>query len=281
MKPATFRSATRTVGKMFFGFLLLVLAVAAGFGGTALIVYHQLGGSRSAESRIAERARPERKEAARPVTPVVGNDNASSQTRPVVAMPSDVPAYTYADNNNGQPSLPDKRHKPVDSVPAALDTPTTEPTATDNLNDPESHYIVDSRTGRVVGIDGTAGARREAAEEQRRLDAAPRAVAVQTPEPEVRVASAVTEEGQPVYHDATSTNANVSLGSQSVPVRRAMPVTADATTEPNRFNVAEYLADDQNRMSLRAQPAYPTGTRVARAARMFRLPDGTQVSVSN
>ena len=280
MKPAIFRSATRTVGKMFFGLLLLVLAVAAGFGGTALIVYHQLGGSRPAEARVAQRARSERKEAVRPVTAVAGNDN-TSQTRPVAAIPSDVPAYTYADNNNGQPSLPDKRQKPVANVPAALNTPTVEPATTDNLNDPESHYIVDSRTGRVIGIDGTAGAQREAAEEQRRLDAAPRAVAVQTPEPEVRVASAVTEAGQPVYHDAAPANTSVSPGSQYIPVRRAMPVTADVATEPNRFNVAEYLADDQNRPALRTQPVYPASTRVARAARTFRLPDGTQVSLSN
>ena len=167
-------------------------------------------------------------------------------------------------------------------MPAALDVSPAEPSAADNLNDPESHYIVDSNTGSVIGIDGTAGAKREAEEEQRRLDAAPRAVAVQTPVPEVRVASAVTEEGQPVYHDMAPVSVGVAPGSQYVLVRRAVPVvTTDAAAEPHSFNVAEYLANDQDRSVPRAQPVYPSNARVARTAQTFRLPDGTRVSVSN
>ena len=156
MKPATLGIATRTAGKFFLGLILLVLAVTAGFGGTALIVYHQLGSSRPAEPRVAERARPERKEVIRPATSASENADTSSQTRRVTAIDSDAPTYTYADNNSGQPSLPAKRQKPVANVPAALDTSVAEAPASGNLNDPESQYIVDSRTGRVIGIDGTA-----------------------------------------------------------------------------------------------------------------------------
>ena len=280
MKPATLGNVTRTAGKLFFGLILLVLAVAAGFGGTALIVYHQLGSSRPTEARFVERARPERKEAVRPATPAVENANASSQTRRVTATAADVPAYTYADNNNGQPSLLAKRQDPTVNVPAALDTPRVGSLTSSSPNDPESQYIVDSRTGRVIGIDGSAGARREAEEEQHRLDAAPRAVAVQTPVPEVRVASAVMEEGQPIYHDAAPAATDVPMGSQYVPVRRAMPVNAvEPATEARGFNVAEYLANDQDHSSF--QSPYSTGVHPARTTRVFRLPNGTQAVVTD
>lgn len=270
---------------MFFGLVLLVLAVGAGFGGTALIVYHQLGSSRPPETRTADRVHTERKEPARPTQPVAESSDGLSQTRRVAATSTDVPTYTYADNSAGQPSLPSKRQKPSANIPAALETPAVpdpDPTATAGLNDPESHYIVDARTGRVVGIDGTAGARREAEEEQRRLDAAPRAIAVQTPPPEVRVASAVMEDGQPVYHDSQPLSVNPP-GSQYIPVRKAMPVTADgdASDRARNFNVAAYLADDRNRSVPRAQPVYPAGTRTARTTHVFRLPDGTQALVSD
>ncbi len=208
-----------------------------------------------------------------------------AQPRRVAATAADASSYTFADNNGGQPTLPAKRQKPTaSSVPAALATPVQtneEPAAANSLNDPESHYIVDSRTGRVIGIDGTVGARHEAEEEQRLLNAAPRAVAVQTPPPEVRVASAVLDAGQPVYQDAPPASAS-QLGSQPVPVRRALPANSDVTeTNPRGFNVAAYLADDHNRPSLRAQPVNAPGVRTARAAHVFRLPDGTQAVVTD
>ena len=284
MKAATLGNATRTVGKMFFGLVLLALAVAAGFGGTAVLVYHQLGSSRPVDARVADRARMERKESSRPSLPAVGKTEDQAQPRRVAATAAALPVYTYADNNGGQPSAPAKRQKPAANVPAALEAPArpdAEPSTGSNLNDPESHYIVDSRTGRVIGIDGTEGARREAAEEQRRLEAAPRAVAVQTPVPEVRVASPVTEYGQPVYHGAQPASDEAS-GSQGVPVRRAMPVsTYDAAAEPRSFNVAEYLANDRNRPAFRAQPVNSVGTRTARTTHVFRLPDGTQAYVAD
>lgn len=263
---------------MFFGLALLVLAVAAGFGGTAVLVYHQLGSNRP----VADRVRIERKDTARPSLPAVVKTEDQVQPRRVAATAADLPAYTYADNNGGQPSAPVKRQKPSANVPAALETPTQTDAArslANSLNDPESHYIVDSRTGRVIGIDGTEGARREAVEEQQRLEAAPRAVAVQTPPPEVRVAAPVMEYGQPIYHDAQSASVETS-GSQYVPVRRAMPVSA-SDTESRGFNVAEYLASDRNRPAFRAQPVNSVGSRTARTTHVFRLPDGSQAYVAD
>ena len=284
MKAARLGNATRTVGKIFFGLALLLLAVGLGFGGTALVVYHQLGGSRPADQRMAERARPDRKEAPRPAPVAAGTVTDDAQPRRVAATMADASSYTFADNTGGQPSAPVKRQKPAAaSVPGALATPaqSDEEPAANSSNDPESHYIVDSRTGCVIGIDGSAGARREAEEEQRLLNAAPRAVAVQTPPPEVRVASAVTDAGQPIYHDVPSANIT-QLGSENVPVRRAMPATPDFTeANPRGFNVADYLADDRNRPALRAQSVNAPGVRTARAAHVFRLPDGTQAVVTD
>ncbi len=253
-------SATRTVGKLFFALTLLVVAVAAGFGGTALIVYRSLDSGHAQASRnVAER---------KAVNPSPDKSSAAKKdegVRPVAASHSDQPSYTYADNNGGQPSTPARRVRPGASVPAPLEDTApaaSVPNPSIGLNDPESQYIVDSRTGRVVGIDGSAGARRE--EEKRLLDAAPRAVAVQTPPPEVRVASAVVEDGQGVIPAAS--------GTQYLSVRRALPVTADAANAgPRNFNVAEYMAGGQARPVMRAQPVS------AKAVRVFRLSDGSQI----
>ena len=285
MKPATLGNTTRTLGKVFFGFVLLALAIAAGFGGTALIVYHQLGGSRAVDVRVADRTKVERKEPLRLAPPISEGATERPQPRRVAVTASDASSYRYADNMDGQITSTAKRQRPVSNVPAALEVPAragSEPPASENLNDPESRYIVDSRTGKVIGIDGTVGARHEAEEEQRRIDAAPRAIAIQTPVPEVRVASAVVEDGQPVYHEAQPSYGSVG-DPQYVPVRRAVPVTNEGSMEnPRGFNVAEYLASDRRRPVLRAQPVNSAGTRtVVRATHVFRLPDGTQATVAD
>ena len=88
--------------------------------------------------------------------------------------------------------------------------------------------------------------------------------------PEVRVASAVTEEGQSVYHNAVPANVGALQSSQYVPIRRAVPVNVGTMTEPHSFNVAEYLANDQDR------PAFQP-----RTTRVYRLPNGTQEAVTN
>ncbi len=271
MKPtAALATATRTVGKLFFALALLLVAIAIGFGGTALFVYHQFGDVHHPAAQAAHRT------AARP------SQNATdegSQTRRVAALPSDQSQYTYADNNDGQPSAPAKRSRPTSTVPAPLDPPsrTTDDSDAARLNDPESHYIVDARTGRVIGIDGSAGARREEEQAQlQSLDVPPRAFAVQTPPPEVRVASPVIADGRPVYHgEAVSTVSTA--GSQYLPVRRALLVTPGATNVVARnFNAAEYMANDQDRPVLRAQAVIPPGARVVKTVRTYRLPDGSQ-----
>ncbi len=274
---AALGTATRTVGKLFFALLLLLMAVVVGFGGTALFVYHQFGDTRHPAAQpirgtVADH-RTEKRSAQ-------DGTDASLQTRRVAAGSSDQSQYTYADNNAGQPSVPAKRTRQTTGVPAPLETPartTDNADASASLNDPESHYIVDSRTGRVVGIDGSAGARRE--DEQAQLqtpDAPPRAFAVQTPPPEVRVASPVIEDGQPVYQSAAVPTVNTG-GSQYLPVRKALPVTPDATEAvPRTFNAAEYMANDSDRPVLRAQAVVPAGARVVKTVRIYRLPDGSQ-----
>ena len=270
---AALGKTTRTVGKLFFALTLLCLAVAVGFGGTALFVYHQFGDVRRsaapAHSTVADHGL-----AAQPAQRTAGE---KLQPRQVVALPSDQPQYTYADNNGGQPTSPAKRAHPTIVVPAPLEKSSEFSDASGPLNDPESQYIVDSRTGRVIGIDGSAGARRE--EEQDRLQqfsTPSRAVAVQTPPPEVRVASPVLADGQPVYHGDTVPVANPA-GSQYLPVRKALPVTsAESNSAVRTFNAGEYMMNDEDRPVLRAQAVVPSDTRVVKTARVYRLPDGSQ-----
>lgn len=265
---AALGTATRTVGKLLFALILLVAAVAVGFGGTALYVYHQFGDTRRPAAQPARGDVAERRVQAQPARN--GMDD-NSPVRRVAALPSDQPQYTYADNSGGLPSAPVKRPRQMVDVPAPLDPPAQAVDVADTtarLNDPESRYIVDSRTGRVVGIDGSAGARIEEDQEWlRQLSEPPRAVAVQTPPPEVRIASPVIEDGQPVYHGTPASTVNAA-DSQYVPVRKALPVTI--------FNAAEYLMNDQDRPVLRAQPVLPAGTRVVKTVHIYRLPDGSQ-----
>ncbi len=278
MKPtAAIGKATRTLGKLFFALMLLLIAVAVGFGGTALFVYHQFSNGRPAADRTAQGAPAERRTTARSSQDAASD---SSQTRRVAAMPSDQSQYTYADNSGGRPSAPARKQTSVTNVPAPLvtaDQSTDSAEAAARLNDPESHYIVDARTGRVVGIDGTAGARREAEEERlQQSNEPPRAIVTQTPPPEVRVASPVIEDGRPVYRGAQVPSVNATA-SQFPPVRRALPVTPDESgSTPHVFNAAEYMVSDQERPVLRAQAVVPPGARVVKTVRVYRLPDGSQ-----
>ena len=269
----TLGKTTRTAGKLLFALLLLFVAVAVGFGGTALFVYHQFGEAR----RPAQPARSTAADHRPAAQPVRGATDEGSQPRRVAALPSDQSQYTYADNNDGQPTAPAKRTRATAGVPAPLEASTEVSGVSSPLNDPESHYIVDSQTGRVVGIDGSAGARRE--EEQDRLQqqsAPPRAVAVRTPPPEVRVASPVLADGQPVYHGIAAPAANPA-GSQYLPVRKALPVAPDKVNPTVRvFNAGEYMMNDQDRPVLRAQAVTPTSARAVKTVWVYRLPDSSQ-----
>ena len=266
---ATLEKTTRTVGKVFLALMLLVLAVTVGFGGTALFVYYQFGDSRHpatpARGTVAARRSP--------VQSVRGTDQSSSIRR-VANVPAEPSAYTYADNQGGQPTTPGGRAHPADAVPAPLNPAVLSGDHSSQLSDPESHYIVDARTGRVVGIDGSAGAQREAEQESlQKASTPPRAVAVQTPPPEVRVASPVMADGRPVYHGEIVAPANPA-NTQYLPVRKALPVApAETPAGVRAFNAGEYMMNDQNRPVLRAQAVIPAG---ARTMRVYRLPDGSQ-----
>ena len=221
------------MGKLFFAALLLLIAVAVGFGATALFVYHQFNGHLASTDQSARGVSAEHRMVSR--QPQTGMDG-SAQPRLVAALPSDQPRYTYADNNGGRPSVPAKNRLAAVNVPAPLEMPSQLAGSQDAppaLNDPESHYIRDSRTGKVIGIDGSAGAEREQEQEALQQAQTPTTarVAVQTPPPEVRVASAVVEDGRPVFHGMPVATDNTS-GSQYVPVRKALPVTFDDSSAP-------------------------------------------------
>ena len=274
---AAFGNTARTVGKLLFALVLLLIAVAAGFGGTALFVYHQFGDAHHS-------TRPARSLAAdHPplVQPSQGAGDQGSQVRRVASLPSDESAYTYADNQGGQPTTLGRRARPTSTVPAPLEAASQtsdSPTARVRLDDPESHYIVDAHTGRVIGIDGSAGARREAEEENSpQRSAPPRAVAVQTPPPEVRVASPVLDGGVPVYHRSVVAPMS-KVDPQYLPIRKALPVTP-AETDPSSqiFNAGEYMMNGQDRPVLRAQAVVPSGTRAMKTVRIYHLPDGSQM----
>ena len=269
---AILEKTTRTVGKVFFALMLLLLAVIVGFGGTALFVYHQFGDSR----HLAAPTRGIGNDHRSPVQSAQAADQSSS-LRHVANVPTDRSTYTYADNFDGQPSAPASRAHPADAVPAPLDPASSADDHSTRLSDPESHYIVDARTGRVVGIDGSAGAQREAEQDRSQENLAPpRAVAVQTPPPEVRVASPVLADGLPVYHGQAVAPANP-VGSQYLPVRKALPVTStEAPVNVRTFNAGEYMMKDQDRPVLRAQAVVPAGARVVKTLRVYRLPDGSQ-----
>ena len=255
---ALLQNATRAVGKMALAVLFLVVAVGVGFGGTALLVFHEFSTGHAATARSSS-AGTERNGSAK-----IGHMESSvaPALRQIAALPSDISHYTYADNRDGQPSVPPKRQRTSSMIPRPLEPEIASepPVAAKLLNDPESRYIVDPQSGRVIGIDGSAGAAREQAEE---ITNAPEAIAVQTPPPEVRTASPVIEDGRPVYHLAEPRTVSAP-GSQYVPIRKAIAVTDDETeavAAPRTFNVGEYLAANDDRPVLRAQPVVPADAR--------------------
>ena len=245
---AALGNATRMVGKLFFALVLLLAAVAVGFGGTALFVYHQFADAHRPAAQPARNAVAEHRAPARATQSAA--DGESAAPRRVVALTSDGPQYTYADNNGGQPSTPARRQRTTPAVPAALDASSQSADGNDSpnrLNDPEGRFMVD-----------------------------PRAIAGQTPPPEIRVAAPVLEDGQPVYHEATISHASVGV-SQYLPVRKALPVTTpDAAGAARNFNAGEYMMNDVERPVPRAQAVVQPGARVVKSLRIYRLPDGSQ-----
>ena len=139
------------------------------------------------------------------------------------------------------------------------------------LSDPGSRYIIDKNTGKVVGVDGSAGA---ALDDRRARAAAPvnPAPTIRNPVPEVRVASPVLQYGRPLFEGDRPVQAVVP-GSNYVPTRRALPVDPDASD--SSFNASSELTDDGQPVQ-RAVPVYRSQN-PPRNDRTFQLPDNTSV----
>ena len=145
------------------------------------------------------------------------------------------------------------------------------------LSDPGSHYIL-NKDGRVVGVDGSAGA----ALEVRRAQAIPSqasAPTIRNPVPEVRVASPVLQYGRPLFESDQPVQATIP-NSPYLPVRRALPVNPGAAANGgSTFNASSEVADDGQPVQ-RAQPV-SRDPRAPHDDRTFQLPDNTSVFQRN
>ena len=277
---------------LFTALALATVMVSAAGGGAAFMLYHEF--SATPDKPEASSVRGVRLDRLSGSADDRQTDSAP-MTRPVAAEASDRSDYRFADNTILPPAEARRviaawtSNPVVSRVPAPLE-PSADTAAVANrppLNDSGSHYFVDAATGQVVGVDGSVSAAIEArqAEAERqaearriqedkafRVQAVPVEVAVQTP-PEIRVASAVqvraalpvNPDDTAVANDAPYVPASNSV--QYVPVRRAQPVAAGRS-----FNAASFLASEDNRPVLRAQPVNPT-SRAAGYRHDFQLPD--------
>ena len=244
-------TASRALLNVFMVFALVALASLIGVGGAALWIYGRPGNTLSVakqsslpskvdatadDTRDFPRLSPVRSD----VTPAQLTAARYMPTDTEIATLSDTPRYTNISYNGGRQQAYLLVNTVLSSSPAAsIDDESAPVQDADRppLTDTASHYITDDQ-GRVVGIDGSAGAVADAREQHpnvaRALPVQSRSVAH-----EVRVASPVA-------------------------VRKAMPVDDDATApSPTGFNVQDELARDDDRPVLRAEP-------VARAARSAR-----------
>ena len=221
------------------------------------------------------------------LTPVQFDDDAPAQLTPARYVPtdseiatiSDTPRYTYVSYNGGRLQA----HLRINtvlatSVPAPLapastdDTTSAQAVGRPPLTDSASRYITDAH-GRIIGVDGSAGAEAEARAQHATVARALPVTALVAPE--VRVAAPVTQFGQAVYAGgrvmATATPATTNY----LPIRKALPVEAEATApEASSFDVRQELSQDDGRPVMRALP-------VARAVRtahpaMFGASDDLQ-----
>ena len=276
-QPLTSPEDKTSKSTVFFTALsLAALMVSATVGGAAFIIYHEFstmpGAAQAASTQGPQTVR---------LAKLSDHAETAPMTRRVAAESSDRPDYQYADNTVLPPAEARRviaawtSNPLLPRVPAPL-TKSDDIAANDSadegnrppLTDAGSHYIVSQNTGQVIGVDGSAGA----AVEARRAQAVQVAVAVQTPPPEVRVASAVqVRPALPVNPDEMEATApqypGATDGSQYVPVRRAQPVATGRS-----FDATSYLANQDNVPVARAQPVNPT-SRALGYRHDFRLPD--------
>ena len=268
-------SASALPGFLFKSVLVLAAIAGAGVLGVGIagaIAYHELVGRFDGARSVHASAPAEPTVTPRTVSvtsldiwqgqKIAMNVEASlAANRFVAAEDSDKPQFTYADNRSDD--MPAPRGQVRSAATATAVPPPLEPTAEDaapvsrkdvaRLMDPGSRYIVDENTGRVIGIDGTAGATEEA---RQQAPVAPR------PERTVRAALPV---------DSLSSDLPPPKPELYPAVRRAMPVVDEATPEqPQGFNASVEVADD-NTPVLRAQAVTMTPP-VRRPQRLFSLP---------
>lgn len=294
----------RPIARAWYTFLNISLVVAMivaasliGLGGAAVFIYRQMGNgvAVSKPAPAKEHVAADQDDDARPrLTPVQPDDStARHSAAPTVAEStewhfaefSDQPRYIDVTYDGGKQHarlkvntvLSSKPDVQAVDAPAALSSsvvsdssPNDENDNGPTLSDPGSHYIIDKNTGRVVGIDGTAGA----AMEVRRAQpvAPPASPTIRNPVPEVRVASPVMQYGRPLFEGDRPVQAAIPA-SNYVPTRRALPVNpGDADDNPPAFNAAAELADDGTPVQ-RATPVTPPATR----KRAYEWSDSTSV----
>ena len=274
--------------------VLVVLASLIGVGGASLFIYRQMSNNVAVAKSDNLRGRATTlnaditRESQAKLLPGEAVD-AQHATTPTVADStewhfaefSDKPRYIDVTYDGGRqharlkvntvlsPELDATSTSSVGDV-GSDDSETTSVPST--LSDPGAHYILDNN-GRVVGVDGSAGA---AAEARRSQTSAP---TIQNPVPEVRVATPVLQYGRPLFDDGHPVQAAIPASPQYLPTRRALPVDGATSQTGAPFNADAELADDGQPVRP-ASPVTPT-PRNPQSDRTFQLPDSTSVFERN
>ncbi len=176
------------------------MAGLAGVGIAAFVAFHESGDSRDLSRSAQGAARAEEVVTPRLISvarldrwqgqSIAMNVDASlAANRFVAAGPSDQPQYSYADYQPADSTAPAVSAPHNVARTSAVTTMVPPPLAPASesaeaapvidyhvarLTDPGSRFIVDENTGRIVGVDGTAGAMEEARQQQQQLATAAR-----------------------------------------------------------------------------------------------------------
>ena len=260
-----------------------MIASLIGVGGASLFIYRQMSKDVTVVKNNAAKAQP-----------ASADENSSGQPKPTTSEPgahhavvptvadsgewhfaefSDQPRYIDVTYDGGKQHARLKVNTVLSPELNATSSVTNDenPEDGDNtiqLSDPGSHYIL-NKDGRVVGVDGTAGA----ATEVRRAQSvqAPAAPTIRNPVPEVRVATPVLQYGRPLFEGDQPVQ-SAGLNSTYVPTRRA---TSTNPGDSSSFNAAAEVADDGTPVQ-RAMPVY-RDPRLPRDERSAQFPDNTSV----
>ena len=254
---------------------MIILASLIGVGGAAIFIYKQMGNSVNVTKTTPAKARPliaaETDQVPAPsLTPLTtaSTDEHHAATATVAdssewhfAEFSDKPRFIDVTYDGGRQHARLKVNTVLSSKPDVASAMVSDVPAEDDDRpalEAGNKYITDKRTGRVIGIDGSAGA----AMEVRRAEAVSSlpATTIRNPVPEVRVASPVlqfgrsafdndgpvqaaapttrfppTRKAQPVYRDEYGNIASPDTGDEApddLPVRRALPTRQGASQLP-------------------------------------------------